>query len=382
MISLLGDNVTPAILALAVIDAGWASSGIGLVLSAAMVPKIAMFAFGGLLGDVRDRRTIMAAASVLAGAAQALTVVCFALHLPLWTVVAAQAGYGVATAFLRPAASAYLPAVVSQGALARANGLLGSASGLTAVGGPAVGALLVLFVSPVVGLAVDALSFLFSAALLFGLPASRGPASTKRTWSMITEGVRELLSRRWLAVETVASCLMLLLVTSPFFVLGPQLAERMSGATAWPLALAAFGVGQIGGSVLGGWGRIDRPMLLAGAGVALLSLPPVVLVLGLGLSALVMAQVGVGVALGFYNVVMTTAIQRDVPGSVLSRVVSVNYLASFGLAPLGYLLAPVAAGWLGERPAMAGATVGALAVSALLLSARPIRQYTVGRVAA
>jgi hypothetical protein len=86
-----------------------------------------------------------------------------------------------------------------------------------------------------------------------------------------------------------------------------------------------------------------------------------------------------GVGEELFEVLWTTALQRDVPGDVLARVISLDYLGSYAFMPIGLALAGPATDVLGaEAVLMAGAVVAAITTLPLLavgsvrrLSSRP-----------
>ena len=70
-----------------------------------------------------------------------------------------------------------------------------------------------------------------------------------------------------------------------------------------------------------------------------------------------------------------TAIQREVPLDVLSRVMSVVQLAGMGLNPLGYILAAPATVLLGPHAALAWAAACVLVSVGVLVSISDIRRF-------
>ena len=58
-------------------------------------------------------------------------------------------------------------------------------------------------------------------------------------------------------------------------------------------------------------------------------------------------------------IVWVTLMQRVVPAELLGRVKSVDWLLSFGLAPLSFAVTGPLAGWLGVKPVLLIAGIGA-----------------------
>jgi hypothetical protein len=78
-------------------------------------------------------------------------------------------------------------------------------------------------------------------------------------------------------------------------------------------------------------------------------------------------------------IVWNTLLQRAVPSAMLGRVRSLDWLAAFGLTPLGYVLVGQVADVVGVRTVMAVAGVVAVTLTAGVLLIPGIRE-TEGRV--
>src|SRR5262249_39331987 len=147
------------------------------------VPWLVFGLVSGAIADRVRRRQLMIAADCI----RAVTVLVLALLAGheltgLWPLYALVFVLGSAQTLFDSAVLAFIPEHVQDDRLERANGLLfaGQAVGMTFVG-PPLGALLFTW-SPAAPFAVDAASFVASAALLFGVrgtePASHtAPAS-------------------------------------------------------------------------------------------------------------------------------------------------------------------------------------------------------------
>ncbi|MFB7365993.1 MFS transporter, partial [Streptomyces hydrogenans] len=72
VLSLTGDAVIPAALALAVLEATGSTGALAVVLACAMVPKLVLLPVGGVLADRFDARSIALAMDLLRCASQLL----------------------------------------------------------------------------------------------------------------------------------------------------------------------------------------------------------------------------------------------------------------------------------------------------------------------
>ena len=216
--------------------------------------------------------------------------------------------------------------------------------------GPAVAGTLVATIGAGGAIAVDALTFLVSAAFLTGVraPALARSRAAQRFVTELRDGWHEVRSRTWLWVMLLRVCLVLCIVIAPFQVLGPLgLTEQGYTAAAWGWITAAFSLGMFLGAAVALRVRPKRPMVTVALTGATAILSPLTLALGGGPWALGIVQGGRGVAVGVLVTVWNTALQTEVEGEALGRVVAWDWMASLALWPAGLALAGPLAEWLG-----------------------------------
>ncbi|MGW2377435.1 MULTISPECIES: MFS transporter [Kitasatospora] len=362
-VSTLGDAVVPAALAIAITRATGSSGALALVLGCAMVPRLLLLPFGGVAGDRLDPRRVALTTDLLRAATQLLVGLELLGARPDLTHIAiASAAGGLASAFAMPTASPLVRAAVPAEHRLRANALLGSATSAARLGGPALAGVLVYTAGPGWAFVADGVSFLLSAALLTRVriaPARSGQASAeKRTLRRdLAEGWREVRARDWYWTSLVAHGVWNG-ASAVALTLGPLIAAtRLGGDGVWVAVTQAGAVGLLLGSLAAGRLRPRRPVLVGNLALALFGLP----LLALAVPApapVTVAAYGVAMAgLGFLNPVWETVVQREFPAQVLARVTSYDWLLSLAAAPLGYVLAPLAAGAWGSRVPLLAAAV-------------------------
>jgi MFS family permease len=346
--SLLGSEMVPVALAFAVLEATGSPARLGLVMTARVVPMVALTLLGGVWADRVAPQRLMIGADALAILAQGTTAaLLFTGHAELAALVLLQALGGVASAFFRPAASALPPLVVPRDDLQRANAILRGTAEAASIAGPVLGGLLFAAAGAGWAFAIDAATYVASIVTLAMLrPAARETATTGRhVRRELGEGWRAVRSRTWLLLSIAAGLSFQLLVLPPVFVLGPALAQdRLGGARAWGLLAGSIGVGALIGAWLTTLGRPARPLVVGVATgylavVSLLALPrsTSMLVL-LPLVALL------GVSMSVFDTLFETAVQEHVPGELLGRVFALDWFGSSMLRPLGLAaIGPLAA---------------------------------------
>ncbi|MET8967646.1 MFS transporter [Streptomyces hydrogenans] len=377
VLSLTGDAVIPAALALAVLEATGSTGALAVVLACAMVPKLVLLPVGGVLADRFDARSIALAMDLLRCASQLLVGLQLLGGSPtLWLIATASAVGGAAGAFAMPTASPLVRGTVAEEVLHRANAAMGIAFSATRVGGPALAGALVLTVGPGWAFVLDAASFAVSAALLAVLRIDRVPVPHRPFLADLREGWREVRSRDWYWTSLVAHSAWNG-AAAVLMTLGPAIAlDRLGGPGAWVLLLQVGAVGLLAGSLLADRLKPSRPVLTANLALASYALPLLLLAAGAPAWAVVAAYGLAQGGLGFLTPVWDTVVQRAVPEQVLARVVSYDSLLSFAAMPVGYTLAPLAADAWGPGVPLVTAAVlvgGCCLATALVPGVRKLR---------
>ncbi|MEW2575435.1 MFS transporter [Streptomyces syringium] len=372
LLSWSGGAIAPVGLAFAVLGlpGEGEGDGLGLVLACGTLPQALLLFFGGVAADRWPRVRIMVAANTVSAAAQAGAALLLWSHLArLWQLALLAAVCGAASAFFMPASSGLLADIVPARTRPAANALLRLGQTVTRVGGPAVGAALVVAAGPPSVIACDALSFAGAAALLAPL-AVRGAAPAPRTafGHQLRDGWADFRSRRWLVVMTWQSALVLPVWMAGYQLLGPVYGQRaLGGAGAWGLVMSGFAAGMVGGSGVALWWRPRGVGVVACAGTAVMAVPPAAMALHTGTAGLVLAAAAAGAAASLSTTVWTGLLQDVIPPDRLGRVTAYSAFGQAVTVPLGYLAASPATRVLGLRE-----TLGLGAVLITLLAVLPL----------
>src|SRR5437763_631728 len=310
---------------------------------------------------------MLAADAVRAAAVAGLAALALGGALRFWELVALVAVYGVGTAFFTPAFDAVVPDLLPAGDLPAANSLDQFVRPVAMrLAGPALGGALV-GVSAGAAFVVDAVSFAASGAAVLAMrpPPVRGDAP-EPAWSALKAGLRFVRRRVWLWGTLLSAALAYLAFLGPTEVLLPYVMKNDLGASARALGLvfAAGGVGAVGAAlVMGQRGHPRRDVTFIYAVWTLATLA----VAGYGLATSVWQ---LAVACLLFNaleaagtIVWATLKQRHVPGSMLGRVSSLDWLISIGLLPLSFALTAPVTEMIGARMTLVGAGVGGAVIT-------------------
>jgi MFS family permease len=375
-VSLLGDGIFVVAMAWQVYALSNAPTALALVGITMTVPTIALLLLGGVLSDRFDRRRIMVAADVVRGLAVGLlAVLSLTGALELWHIAVIAAFYGGGTAFFSPSFDALVPEVLPAGDLAQANALDQFVRPIALrLAGPALGGVLIEVLGAGTAFAVDAASFVVSAAALLAMaPGVRAPVTEAGTVTGdIAVGLRYIRSHVWLWATFASAAIAYLLFMGPAEVLLPFIVKNDLHGSAADLGIvfAAGGIGSVGCAVvLGQRGLPRRDITFMYVTWTLAT----VAVAGYGLSTavwqLMIASLAFNALETAGTIVWATAKQRHVPAALLGRVSSLDWLISIGLLPLSFALTGPVSAAIGARTTLiaAGLLGGAVTFAALLL---------------
>jgi MFS family permease len=386
-LSLLGDGALLVALAWQAYQLHDRPSAMSVVGVALTLPQLLFVLVGGVLSDRMSRRSVMLVADLVRGGVlAALAVLAWSDLLQLWHLVVFAVVYGAASAFFVPAFEALVPEVVPEDELTEANALdqFVRPAALWLLG-PALGGWLIGVGGTGSAFALDAATFLLSAACLLrvvvpgraGEPEASGDdADEPGLMTELREGFSYVRRQPWLWATFVAATFTYLLFLGPTEVLLPYLIKHELGGDAHDvgLVLSAGGVAAlVAALVIGQTGLPRRRMLftyvvwsVATAAVA-----------GYGLAhSRVEAMLAAMVVTGFEAVgavAWVSTKQRLVPGPLLGRVASFDWFISIALVPVSYAVtAPVAAA-LGVRTTLVGAGVLGAVVTLAFLAVPGVR---------
>lgn len=381
--SSFGDRLVPVALAFAVLDLTGKVTDLGIVLACQTVPLVVFVLVGGVWADRLARDRLMLSSDIVRALAQgASAALLLTGNASVLELAVLQAAYGFATAFFGPAATAVVPQTVDAANLQQANALMGLSGNFAMVLGPAAAGLLVATAGPSWGLAVDAATFVASAACLGAMRIAHvAPQARRRMLVELRAGWRGFRSRAWLWLTVLVFTLYLGFCYAPFQVLGPQIARlSLGGAGAWAGISVALGAGAVIGGALALRLRPRYPLRLAFALFA--AVTPLMLALLAAhapLAVLIAVAVVDGSTGSLFNVFWYTALQSDVPAGELSRVASWDYFGSVALWPLGQAIAGPIAVAIGLSATLYASAALALLLFGGALAAAPVRNVTLSR---
>src|ERR671922_926387 len=378
--SALGDSLIPVALAFAVLRIGGGATGLGTVLACFTIGRAGVTVIGGVWADRLPRRAVMIGADLVRIGTQTTTAaLLLAGEARVWHLAVLQGLGGAAGGFFIPASTALIPQVVSGPRLQQANALLSLSQSATNIFGPAASGAIVAAASPGLVFAIDAVTFLVSAAFLAAMRvAPHVRPAAQKFWRDVADGWNEVRRHRWLTAGFLGFALGNVGI-GIYLVLGPVVSrQHLGGAQAWGLILTAGAVGGVLGGLVAYRIHPRHPAAAAFAIWAVGALLPFALVPPLPVAAIMVTGAILTSSVIFGNALWETAMQQEVRQDRLARVGSIDWLLSLCLMPAGQALAGPLSAPLGVRGtlALAGALmcVPNLCVLAFVREVRQLRR--------
>jgi MFS family permease len=329
-------------LGLALLEGAITATLLGIVLAARSVGFLFAMPVSGVLADRFPRRRVIWGASVIAASGIPLIVAGLELaaaHSGMLMMLGATIS-GIGQGACRPAYQAMVPVVVGRGALQAANAAMTISVRVTTLVGPMLATALALAIGLPVALAVVGALWLISAYAPPNPPEPTRHGERRLTFKRLgldlIEGAQEARRHTWFMAGLAALTIVIALGYSAAGVILPIVSRDHHGGP-WLLVAAttAYTVGALFGAVLIAHWRPRNQGWAALGGLALYGFVPFSLMAPGHAAIPIAAFFLAGVGIELFNVPWFTATQREVPEDKLARVTSLDFLLSYGLAPLG-----------------------------------------------
>jgi MFS family permease len=377
-ISFVGDAAFVVALGWRVTDLTGKASSLGFVLACESLAMLVTLLWGGVLADRHSRRLMMIGSDVArSGVIGVFFVLDASGHLSLAAILVLATLFGLADGFFQPAFSGIVPLVVEQPMLPSASSWLGVARNGSAIVGPAIAAGVYGTAGPSLVWAIEACSFLVSAAALWlARPRAFTPGPQLGMRRELGDGLRYVLSVPWLWTGIAAATVILMVAMAPFTALLPRLVQTHyhRGVGSYGAIFSAMAAGMVVGSLL--WARWHPPrgrVLVCFAAFGINDLGIIVLALSPWYAAALAAAAWRGLWIGIGISAWTTLMSELVPEHLLSRASSIDFFGSMGLTPVGYVLAGAVATAVPPAAILAAGGVAGALLWFVPLAWRPVR---------
>ena len=342
-ISNLGNGVSPIALAYGVLSLpGATGKDLSIVMAARFVPLLAFMLFGGVIADRFQRNRLVGGSDMLGSFLAAISAISLIFGFSsTWLLALMGALFGILNAIWWPAMSGVLPEILPKEKLQEGNAVVGLMTNIGYIIGTLGGGILVSIFGAGWGLLVDAMSFFIAGVIVWNLPLI-GKIKDKSPGIIhdLVVGWKEFISRSWVIAMVVSFALINMAFESMLSVLGPlNFSNPITGPKQWSYNLAGLSLGMLIGGIWILKVKLERPLYFAMVLIALSAIWDYTLAFDLAMPWTVLAAVFSGISLEVFMVTWNTSLQSHVPEESYSRVSSYDTLGSFGIAPLGIVIA-------------------------------------------
>lgn len=379
-VSLLGDQIALLALplvAVLVLDAG--AGQMGVLTASALLPHLLFSLPAGVwLDRVASRRRVMVATDLGRAALVGTIPLAYALDvLTLAQLYAVTFLAGTLAVLFDLSYPTLFVSLVSRDRYLEGNSLVHGSRSFSFVAGPSLGGLLTSAFSAPFALLGDAISFLVSALFLGRVRAQEPPIETEEEPSV---RARVATGLRFIAGNPIFRPTLTAVATLNFFNYGFQALFVLYATRTLDVAPGTLGL-VLGAAAIGGLigavvaARIGRALGVGRAfflGCVLFTLPLVLVPLADGprwliLGMLFLAEFCSGLGVMILDINAGSIMFALTPDRLRSRATGAFNVVNWGIRPLGALVGGALGAWIGVRPTLWVATVGALAGALLLL---------------
>lgn len=311
-------------------------------MAARFVPLLVFMLFGGVIADRFQRNRLVGSSDMIGSFVAGVSAVSLIVGFSSTWLLAIMGGiFGILNAIWWPAMSGVLPEIVPKEKLQQGNAVVGLLTNIGYILGTLGGGIIVSTIGAGWGLLADAISFFIAGVIVWLLPIT-GRVKDKSPGMIhdLKVGWREFISRSWVIAMVFTFALINMAFDSMLSVLGPlNFNDPKTGPQHWSYNLAGLSIGMLIGGIWILKVKIERPLFLAMILIALSSVWDFTLALDSPLIVSILAAVFSGISLEVFMVTWNTSLQHHVPEESYSRVSSYDTLGSFGIAPLGIVMA-------------------------------------------
>ena len=364
-VSLFGDQVTLlAMPLLAVLAIGAGPAEMGYLTAAALVPNLLFSLPAGAWADryPHKRRLMILADLGRAALLLAVPLLWWGGGLTLPVLYAVAFGTGTLSVLFEVAHSSLFADLVRRPDYLRANSLVNGSRAMSFVAGPSLGGVLVQVFTAPFALVADVLTFVASAGFLSRMVVEERPVEPAATGGGMAAGMRFVLRSPILRPILLGTSTLNLFnyIFAALFVLYATTQLHIAPGTLG-LILGSGAVGGLIGAVVAGrvarWLGIGPALLL---GMVAFPAPLILVPLAHGPWPLFAAEVVSALGVMLLDIAAGSVQTAATPHGRLSVVSGFQRTVNYGIRPVGAVLGGALGSFIGVRPALWVATVGAL----------------------
>ncbi|NTJ61648.1 MFS transporter [Agrobacterium rhizogenes] len=378
-VSVAATAILPTILTLMILDWHDGIADLGIALSVRTLGFVVGAVAGGYFADRLPRQKVLCAASALRSASTLAIALFF--HDRIDAISGCLFFSGAGEGIFRSAYQATMADVIPAELRQSANALTTLSLRIALTAGPLLAVAMHASFGGSFGLWAASLLWALSAAIVFGLQhrlAGRQPLCERASTSFLADyrdGLAEAFRHRWFVTGLAVLLVWLGLGNSIQQLMLPVVSRTHLGGDAFiGIALGAYSIGALTGGLVLGSVRLPRPGIMAFLGLSLYGLVPLALYSHSGTLIVISYFLG-GAGIELFNIPWFTAIQNQIPKDMLGRVSSIDFLVSYGAAPLALAAMPTLLFAIGQEAALVLVGVIVLVLPVLALTVPGVLEF-------
>jgi CRP-like cAMP-binding protein len=335
------------------------------------LPALVFSAYGGVLAERYERFRLMTYLDVASGVIMVLLAVETIVHVPVALAIVTAALTSVIGTAYEPAVAASTPQLVGERDLGSANALRNTIDNVVVIAGPGLGAVLLLVGPPAIAIAMNAVSFFVSAALVMRIRSRSTPVDVTEggevgAFKQMLVGARAITSSPTAAVlvaYSVVATLVFGIDTVLFVILSRDVLG--TGAEGYGYLLAGLGTGGLlAAGPVARLERMPRLGLIILAGMAIYCGPTLLFLVVSSPTVAFVIQAVRGAGTLVVDVLAISALQRSLPSDLLARVFGAFNTFLLAAVLIGASVAPPVIGQFGLQTTLwiAGAGIPAACI--------------------
>ncbi|SET52274.1 Predicted arabinose efflux permease, MFS family [Salinibacillus kushneri] len=354
--SSLGDWFNHVALAATTLSLTQSPTAMGLVLLCRDLPQVTLSFLAGPLLD-RFSKRLMMYISDLVRALVAIVFIWAALEQQMWAFYTGSVLMGIASSVFGPARNATIPGVVAEKDITEANSWTVATSGVLSVVGAAFGGLVSTVVQPAIAFAVNAFSYIWSAAWILitkwkEVTREQDKEESSSYFAELREGFT-LLKENRIIMALICTSVAFAIMSGPYFVMIPVLGDliyNLGGigigllyvADGLAFILSASLVGRVVGNNVTsahrwyGWGFVIQAAFFVAFAFSTN--------VWAGMIFIFLSQLGAGILL----TLGMTILQMTVSPEVRGRIFAIDHTVDTGVKQLSLLISGPAISLLGS----------------------------------